>query len=359
MAWRKVWIWERELKGGTTYCLRWHDDRGKVRTETVGPDRKLAERLRTQREAELNSGKLNESPDVSYEEFKETELDAMKGRLPESSWGELERSRRKFGEITGVEELSDITPAVVEKLLSRRLGEVSPATANKNLRTVKAALTRAVDRGHLEENPASKVTQVPEPEREIRVLSKEEVQKLLEAAPSLRWKALISLGVTTGMRRGEMLALRWKDVDLEDGTSWVRNTPDHHTKSGKNRTLGLRPHVCELLGHFPRNGPYVSHTKDGNPMRNNVQRDFGRIVEKAGIDRCTLHDLRRTFISHLAMAGVNASVVKELAGHASIATTSEVLHAGDAGSTPVGAGQSSLRRAQRRGERRIRYVSDG
>ena len=55
-------------------------------------------------------------------------------------------------------------------------------------------------------------------------------------------------------------------------------------------------------------------------MKNNVQRDFGRIVKKARIDYCTLHDLRRTFISHLAMAGVNASVVKGLAGHASIAT---------------------------------------
>ena len=110
MAWRKVWIWERELKEGTTYCLRWHDDRGKVRTETVGPDRKLADRLRTQREAELNNGKLNETPDVSYKEFKETELDAMKGRLAESSWGELERSLRKFQEITGVEQLSNIPP---------------------------------------------------------------------------------------------------------------------------------------------------------------------------------------------------------------------------------------------------------
>ncbi len=52
-----------------------------------------------------------------------------------------------------------------------------------------------------------------------------------------------------------------------------------------------------------------------------MQRDFARIVQEAGIAHCTLHDLRRTFVSHLAMAGVNAAVVQKLAGHASINTT--------------------------------------
>ena len=106
----------------------------------------------------------------------------------------------------------------MEHFLTRRLEEVAPATANKNLRTVKSAFNRAVDRGQLEENPASQIKQVREPEREIRVLSEGEVQRLLDAAPSIRWKALISLGVTTGIPRGEILALRWKDVDLEEGT---------------------------------------------------------------------------------------------------------------------------------------------
>ena len=44
--WRRVWIWKRKLKNGQTYCLRWHDDAGRIRTETIGPDRKLADRLR-------------------------------------------------------------------------------------------------------------------------------------------------------------------------------------------------------------------------------------------------------------------------------------------------------------------------
>ncbi len=95
---------------------------------------------------------------------------------------------------------------------------------------------------------------VREPEKEIRVLSPEEVGKLLDACPSLRWRAFIALAVTTGMRRGELLALRWEDVDLEAGTVWVRNTESHLTKSRKNRVLGLLPEAAALLGQLRRKG---------------------------------------------------------------------------------------------------------
>lgn len=62
-------------------------------------------------------------------------------------------------------------------------------------------------------------------------------------------------------------------------------------------------------------------TEEGNPLGNNVLRSFRRIVKRAGIKPCNLYDLRRTFISHLAMAGVNEAVVQQLAGHASMQTT--------------------------------------
>lgn len=180
---------------------------------------------------------------------------------------------------------------------------------------------KAVNRGYLERNPASNIKQVREPERSVRVLTAEEVGKLLLASPSLRWKVLIALGITTGMRRGEMLALRWEDMDLRTQTVWVRNKPGHLTKSRRNRVLALVPEVCELLMQLPRSGELIFYTRDGKRWRNNLQRDFACIVKKAGIKACTIHDLRRTFVSHLAMAGVNEATVQKLAGHASISTT--------------------------------------
>jgi len=85
--------------------------------------------------------------------------------------------------------------------------------------------------------------------------------------------------------------------------------------------LALVPAVCEVLRRVHRDCEFVFHTQAGRRWRNNVQRGFGAIVKRAGMPHCTLHDLRRTFVSHLAMAGVNEAVVKDLAGHASISTT--------------------------------------
>ncbi len=321
MAWRKVWIWERSLKSGTKYVLRWHDKRGKIRSETVGTDKKLAERLRTQKEADLNAGKLNETPEVGFDEFKEREMQAMQGRLAESSLVELERALRLFGDITEVRKLSDITPAMVEQFLSKRLDDVATATANKNLRTLKAALNRAVERGQIRDNPARKVKQVKEPEREIRVLTEGEVGALLEAAPSLRWEAFIALAVTTGMRLGEILYLRWRDVDLQERRVRIVSSDSHVTKSRRNRTVSLPVETRDLIEKLPRRCEFVFSTQDGGRWKNHVHRGFRKIVDRAEIEYCTPHDLRRTFVSHLAMKGASAPVVKELAGHSSIMTT--------------------------------------
>lgn len=310
-----------KLKSGQTYCLRWYDGTGRMRTETAGPDRKLAERLRSKRESDLNAGKLRETRRISFDEFREEELDAMRGRLAERSIEDLENTLVSFGDMFEVKALSDVAPGMVEDYVSWRLQDVAVATANKNLRTLKASFNRAVRRGYLETNPAADVKQVREPDRDLRVLTAEEVRSLLCACWSVRWKALVSLAVTTGMRLGEMLALRWEDVDFETGTVRVLNRPGQFTKSKRNRALALLPSVCELLGKLGINGPFVFHTRNGRPWHNNVKQQFRRLVERSGIKYCSIHDLRRTFVSHLAMAGINEALVKELAGHASIGTT--------------------------------------
>jgi hypothetical protein len=128
---------------------------------------------------------------------------------------------------------------------------------------------------------------VREPQKVIRVLTPEEVGKLLAACPSDRWRAFIALVVTTGMRRGELLALRWEDVDFEGRAVHVRNTADHPTKARKNRVLALLPQAAELMGRLARRGELVFTTRDGMSMVNNVQRDFYAIVKNAGIKRCT------------------------------------------------------------------------
>ena len=319
--WRRVWISKRRLKKGVSYCLRWLDRHGRVRTESSGRDRKLAEGLRAQREAALNAGSLRNIRRLPFERFKKEEEDVMRGRVADGSVAQIKISLDHFVRICEPGIVADVDVSMVEQFYARRLKEVSEATANKDLRHIKASFSRAVERGYVAGNPTNKVKPVREPEKEIRMLSTEEVQKLMEGCPSAWWQALVAVAVTTGMRRGELLALRWEDVDLESATIWVRNTPGHRTKSRRNRALALGPEVAALLRPLPHLGTLVFGRQDGLLRGDTVSKAFAEIVKKSGISRCTLHDLRRTFVSHLANAGVNAALVQKLAGHSAIATT--------------------------------------
>jgi len=311
----------RTLRRGKTYCLRWHEDGGRVPTEAVGPDRGLTEQLRNDRERRLNAGQLRAAAKVTYEEFEAEGLAVLRGRLAPSALVEVRPTSRLLRESCGATPLSRISSRMVERFFSRRLQQVRPAAANKDLRTLKALLNRAVGRGCLERDPTAGLKQVREPENDRRALTCEEVSRLFLASASATWRMLIALAVTTGMRRREAAALRWEDVDLSTGTAWVRNRHERPTKSRKSRERFLIPEVCGLLRRLSREGDFVFATRDGRPLANNVWRDFQEIVKKAGIKRCSIQDLRRTFASQLAMAGVNQAVVQKLVGHASISTT--------------------------------------
>ena len=203
--WQRVWIWKRKLKKGVTYCVRWYDKRGRMRTQTTGPDRKLAERIRSEKEVELNHSSLDEQKRIRFDDFAASDVRTQTGRIAVRSVVELERTFRHFRRLCVPEWLADVDVAMVEEFFSARLGEVAKATANKELRTMKAAFNRAVRRGYLRENPGRYVKPVRIAEKTLRVLSPAEVGILLDACLTDRWRAFIALAVTTGMRRGELL----------------------------------------------------------------------------------------------------------------------------------------------------------
>jgi integrase len=219
--------------------------------------------------------------------------------------------------------LTDVDRKGVEKFMAMRAKEVRPATVNKQLRTLRAIFRKATKRGYLKDSPFDHVEKLREPEKHIRILHLEEIPKLFLAAPSLRWRAFICLALTTGMRLGELSHLEWDDVDLEHGVVTIENKQGWQTKSRKIRKLALVPAMASMLRQLERetNARHVFSTCDGDRMRYNVHRAFRCLLRKAGIQHCSVHDLRRTFVSYLAMSGVNEAIVQRLAGHASIATT--------------------------------------
>jgi integrase len=127
------------------------------------------------------------------------------------------------------------------------------------------------------------------------------------------------------MRRGELFALEWRDLDLDRRTLAVRGD---NAKSGKTRHIPLNDEAADTLSHWQGqqgdNG-LVFPGKEGLPM-DNINSSWRHLMERAKITRFRFHDLRHTFASKLVMAGVDLNTVRELLGHADIAMTLRYAH---------------------------------
>ena len=222
---------------------------------------------------------------------------------------------------------------------------LSAQTALHIHRTLSQALSHAVRLGVLFKNPARQVKPPRPPSREIKILDKNEITTLINAAKGVGLYVPILVAVTTGMRRGELLALRWSDIDLKAGSLTVNQSLERikgkfEFKSPKTKTSrrtitlpaitveALREHYkAQLeerlklgLGRDPRG--LVFTRPDGRPMdADTLSKTFRRLVASTKVTPITFHGLRHTHISHLLMEGVHVKVVSERAGHASVNIT--------------------------------------
>jgi len=142
----------------------------------------------------LSSGKcgLKTVRRISYRDFVKEELEIASGRAAQGTLEQMEICLKHFGAICHPNTVADINTAMVEQFYSRRLREVARATANKELRHLKACFGRAVMRGYMSRNAASAVKPAKEAEKAVRVLTGEEIGKLLSACPSAGWRALVA-----------------------------------------------------------------------------------------------------------------------------------------------------------------------
>jgi integrase len=124
------------------------------------------------------------------------------------------------------------------------------------------------------------------------------------------------------MRRGEILGLRWEQVDLKNGFILL-----DITKNGERREIPINRTLLQALKGVVRrvDSPYVFVDKDGREYKE-VKRSFNSALQKAGIKDFRFHDLRHTFVSQLLMAGVDITTVKELLGHKSLTMTLRYAH---------------------------------
>jgi integrase len=177
--------------------------------------------------------------------------------------------------------------------------------------------------------PAIKWMRVPKPRFDF--LRFDEASRLL-AAVDEDWRAMVTVAVRTGLRQGELLALRWDEVDLNARKLTVRFSAWKgkigSPKSGRARELPLTPETVALLSKLcRRESGFVFCKADGSPFtKGECKHPLWRACRTAGLRRIGWHVLRHTFASHLVMRGVPLKAVQELMGHATIEMTMRYAH---------------------------------
>jgi len=204
-----------------------------------------------------------------------------------------------------------------------RQNPLKVATVNHHLKLLKAIFNRAIKTGKLAYNPVRAVKLFKENNARTRCLTPEEEARLFTHLPE-SIKPLVTAALHTGMRQGELLALRWDDVDFYTGTIRVREA-----KSGEGRSVAMNSVVRATLQAVRREqiqkareqakdgkeilSPYVFCSHKGRFLHN-LAKAWYPALEAAGIEDFRFHDLRHTFASRLAMAGVDLYTVQRAGG---------------------------------------------
>lgn len=239
----------------------------------------------------------------------------------------LNRLKACFGGLWD-RELAQINAWLVEKWRTERLrAGTKPTTLNRDVTALKAALSKAVEWGHLKEHPLASIKPLKtDSAAKVRFLTDEEERRLrsaLDSRPLLR--VLVLLALNTGLRRGELFNLRWEDVDLARGFVTVAGTG---AKSGRTRHVPLNAEARRVLEgwrHATGGEGLVFPSRAGGTMTN-VKRSWGSALREAQISGFRFHDLRHTFASRLVMQGVDLNTVRELLGHADLKMTLRYAH---------------------------------
>lgn len=243
-------------------------------------------------------------------------------------------------------ELTKLSPMIIQELYNKLTKE--KALSDENIQKVHTlindSLKKAERWGLIARNPAALVDRPKAVKKEIIVWNVEEVRRFLKyAKKSGRYYIAFLLALTTGMRQGEILGLRWKDVDFENGCVRITQTlssdgkdllPYTKTKSG-SRTIDLpeetvtdlKKHWLFIRGEREKNRSYknldlVVCTEFGTPThKSNIRRVFKSIIKKADIPKIRFHDMRHTHATLLLLQGVNPKIVSERLGHADVRIT--------------------------------------
>ncbi len=339
----------RRKNGGWMAQYYVHTAEGRKRKTIYGKTRQEVAKNLAKALSDREGGLIFDAEGLKLREYLARWLEgSVKDTVRNTTYERYEQiSRTHIIPMLGDVKLKGLSPTHVRGLYKEKLQTLSPRTVQYIHVTLHKALKQAVNDGLVPRN-ATEAVKPPQVRREeIRPLTPEQVKQLLDAARGDRLEALYTLAVHTGLRQGELLGLKWEDVDLEAGSLHVKRTlttarggprlAAPKTKGSRRRVSLTRGAVDALRGHLARQLEEIDRASSlwqenglvfasdmGTPLdrRDLTSRQFKPLLKRAKLPETTrFHDLRHTCATLLLTKNVNPKVVSEMLGHSNIAIT--------------------------------------
>lgn len=330
------------FKKNGSYWIDYYDGDGRRHRKLIGPQKTLARIALKDVKVKVAKGEylgIYEEKKITFKDF------ALKTYPP---FAKTNLSPSTLERCEGIIEthliphfdkyLFKITRKDIEVYKQKRSEEVEPATVNREFSRLRHMLKCAVDWGYIKNNPCKGVKELKEPPGRVRYLSLEEIDRLLVACDpetllqnpnnknrglskliTAYLKPIVQIAIHSGMRRGEIIGLKWKDIDFKEKRIILTKT-----KNNERRTIFMNNTLLKVLKSLPVRLHSESIFTEING--NMVTVGFERACKRAGIEDFRFHDLRHTFASYLVMGGVNLRTVQILLGHKDLRMTMKYSH---------------------------------
>lgn len=304
---------------------------GKHVRRPIGRSKRLAERAKKEVELKIEKKELDPPVEtINLKEFIQEYIAYRKKTNIASNTLALDTySFNSFLKWTSKTRLTDITRKDIDEYQAELGARLKPKSVANYVNCLQTALKKAIDWNYLKENPVKGVLNFKKTKNPPRFLKQEEITRLLNAAQhnGTRYMSpLIATAVFAGLRKSELINLEWTDVDFKNETITIRNKEDAQLKDKEFRAVPLNKKLKEILSPLRKKDGYCFLNSDNKRISNNLLRDFKRIASKAKVKEGTLHTLRHTFASQLAMAGVSLYKIGQWLGHSDPKTTMIYAH---------------------------------
>ena len=321
------------FRRGKNWGINYRDDDGKQVRKVVSPYKETAEMVLKKIEIEIAEGKyldIKKDKSVLFEDFAKDYFNSYV-RLENKTVDNQQCMINILVDHFKGKHLHQIDTLAIRQYLSQKLKDVKPSTVNRYLFLLKCMYNRAIEWGmYSRKNPTQGINKIPEMNNRCRWLTEQDQDRLLSSCQGLT-KVVVTIALKTGMRRAEILGLKWRQspnsnyVDFENGLIFIHESL---AKSEKSRHVPLSNAVKEVLRQVPRvhGTEYIFLNPETNRPLRDIKQSFKTALKKAKIQNFRFHDIRHTFASQLVRNGVDLYVVQRLLGHATPKMTQRYAH---------------------------------